>query len=168
MGWRRHGFFFVSTVHSKRKALDQETIHDWSRRTRNLDKERRWDNPADGFLTSWTHLVKSLPRLTIRSTQINDKVPQFLPLDLWKYRMRDLRAYDSNLEQYYVYRWKSNSDSPNASEASKKHWGGGTMHDSIKTYLEVALRQDEMKVCMFAIYERKHMSYQINKDDFFF
>lgn len=82
--------------------------------------------------------------------------------------MRDLMAYNSNLKQcFYVYRWKSNSDVMNDSEASKKRWGGGTMHDSMTTYCEVALRQDEMEVSVFAIYGRKHMSYQINKEDFF-
>ena len=45
--------------------------------------------------------------------------------------------------------------------------GERTVDDSIESYLEVALRQDEMKVCMFAIYERRHMSYQIRQRTFF-
>ena len=45
------------------------------------------------------------------------------------------------------------------------YWGTG--EDSIKPYLEVALRHDEMKVCIFAIYEHRHMSYQIRQRTFF-
>ena len=57
--------------------------------------------------------------------------------------MFDLIADNSNLEQYYAYRWKSNSDFMHAYEASKKHWGGGTMHDSVK--LTLKSRCDKMK-----------------------
>ena len=68
-------------------------------------------------------------------------------------------AYSSRLEYYDLYRWKSNSAFMNAD-------GERTVDDSLKTYLEVALRPDEMKVCMFVIYERKHMSYQISQSTF--
>ena len=45
--------------------------------------------------------------------------------------------------------------------------GERTVDDSLKPYLEVALQQEEMKVRMFGINERKHMPYQIKQKTFF-